>query len=68
MPDDRYVMRLSVCHDTPTKQNKSLGAPYVDLFREFQHRLLEPNTVLFVMGYGFNDEHEIGRASCRERV
>ena len=44
-------------YPTPTKQNKSLGAPYVDLFREFQHRLLEPNTVLFVMGYGFNDEH-----------
>ena len=44
-------------YPTPTKQNKILGAPYVDLFREFQHRLLEPNTVLFVMGYGFNDEH-----------
>lgn len=44
-------------YPTPTKQNKSLGAPYVDLFREFQHRLLEANTVLFVMGYGFNDEH-----------
>lgn len=44
-------------YPTPTKQNKSLGAPYVDLFREFQHRLLEPNTVLFVMGYGFHDEH-----------
>lgn len=44
-------------YPTPTKQNKSLGAPYVDLFREFQHRLLSPNTVLFVIGYGFNDEH-----------
>ena len=47
----------TLIYPTPTKQNKSLGAPYVDLFREFQHRLLEPNTVLFVMGYGFNDEH-----------
>lgn len=47
----------NLIYPTPTKQNKSLGAPYVDLFREFQHRLLEPNTVLFVMGYGFNDEH-----------
>lgn len=44
-------------YPTPTKQNKSLGAPYVDLFREFQHRLLEPNTVLFVIGYSFSDEH-----------
>lgn len=44
-------------YPTPLKQNKSLGAPYVDLFREFQHKLLEPNTVLFVMGYSFSDEH-----------
>lgn len=44
-------------YPTPLKQNKSLGAPYVDLFREFQHKLLEPNTVLFVIGYSFSDEH-----------
>lgn len=39
------------------KQNKSLGSPYSDLFREFQHKLLEPNSVLFVIGYSFSDEH-----------
>lgn len=44
-------------YPTPLKQNKSLGAPYVDLFREFQHKLLETNTVLFVIGYSFGDEH-----------
>lgn len=44
-------------YPTPTKQNKSLGSPYVDLFREFQHKLLEPNNVLFVIGYSFSDEH-----------
>lgn len=44
-------------YPTPLKQNKSLGAPYVDLFREFQHKLLEPNTVLIVIGYSFSDEH-----------
>ena len=44
-------------YPTPLKQNKSLGSPYVDLFREFQHKMLEPNTVLFVLGYSFNDEH-----------
>ena len=44
-------------YPTPLKQNKSLGAPYVDLFREFQHKLLETNTVLFVIGYSFSDEH-----------
>ena len=47
----------SMIYPTPLKQNKSLGSPYVDLFREFQHKLLEPNSVLFVLGYSFNDEH-----------
>ena len=44
-------------YPTPTKQEKSLGSPYVDLFREFQHKLIEPNSVLFVIGYSFSDEH-----------
>ena len=47
----------AMIYPTPLKQNKSLGSPYVDLFREFQHKLLEPNNVLFVIGYSFNDEH-----------
>lgn len=47
----------AMIYPTPLKQNKSLGRPYVDLFREFQHKLLEPNSVLFVIGYSFNDEH-----------
>lgn len=47
----------AMIYPTPFKQNKSLGSPYVDLFREFQHKLLEPNSVLFVIGYSFNDEH-----------
>ena len=44
-------------YPTPTKQDKSLGVPYVDLFREFQNKLLEPHSVLFIIGYGFNDRH-----------
>lgn len=44
-------------YPTPTKQDKSLGVPYVDLFREFQNTLLEPHSVLFIIGYGFNDRH-----------
>ena len=47
----------AMIYPTPLKQNKSLGSPYVDLFREFQLKLLEPNSVLFVIGYSFNDEH-----------
>jgi hypothetical protein len=44
-------------YPTPTKQNKSLGSPYADIFREFQKKLLLPNSVLFVIGYSFSDEH-----------
>jgi hypothetical protein len=44
-------------YPTPTKQNKSLGSPYVELFREFQKKLLEPHSVLFIVGYSFSDEH-----------
>ena len=44
-------------YPTPTKQNKSLGSPYVEMFREFQKKLLIPHSVLFVIGYSFSDEH-----------
>lgn len=44
-------------YPTPTKQNKSLGSPYVELFREFQKKILQPHSVLFVVGYSFSDEH-----------
>ena len=49
--------KACLIYPTPTKQDKSLGAPYVDLFREFQNKLLEPHSVLFIIGYGFNDRH-----------
>jgi len=44
-------------YPTPTKQNKSLGSPYVELFREFQKKLLEPHSILYIIGYSFSDEH-----------
>src|SRR5690606_18284331 len=47
----------ALVYPAPTKQNKSLGSPYVELFREFQKKLLEQHTVLFVIGYSFSDEH-----------
>lgn len=49
--------RNILIYPTPTKQNKSLGSPYVELFREFQKKLLEPHSVLFIIGYSFSDEH-----------
>lgn len=44
-------------YPAPTKQNKSLGSPYTDIIRAFHHKLLLPNSVLFVCGYSFSDEH-----------
>lgn len=44
-------------YPTPMKQNASFGAPYSDLFREFQGRIVRDQSVLFVVGYSFSDEH-----------
>jgi SIR2-like protein len=52
VPDDNILI-----YPTPLKQNKSLGSPYSDLIREFQKKLLQPHSVLFVIGYSFSDEH-----------
>lgn len=51
-PEDNLLI-----YPSPLKQNTSLGAPYSDLIREFQKKLLLPNGVLFVIGYSFSDEH-----------
>lgn len=56
-PQQLSPKKSVLIYPTPTKQDKSLGVPYVDLFREFQNKLLEPHSVLFVIGYGFNDRH-----------
>lgn len=47
----------TLIYPTPTKQDKSLGSPYTELFREFQKKLLEQHSVIFIVGYGFNDSH-----------
>ena len=44
-------------YPTPMKQSTSLGSPYADLFREFQSRIVRDQSVLFVIGYSFNDTH-----------
>lgn len=44
-------------YPTPLKQNQSLGSPYADLIREFQAKLMLPNSALFIIGYSFSDEH-----------
>jgi hypothetical protein len=52
VPGDRVMI-----YPTPLKQNASFGAPYSDLFREFQGRIVREQSVLFVLGYSFGDEH-----------
>jgi hypothetical protein len=44
-------------YPTPAKQSASFGSPYSDLFREFQSHVVRDQSVLFVLGYGFGDEH-----------
>ncbi len=44
-------------YPTPLKQWQSLASPYSDLIREFQTKLCQSNSVLFVIGYSFSDEH-----------
>lgn len=44
-------------YPTPAKQNASLASPYSDLFREFQSRVVQEQSVLITAGYAFGDEH-----------
>lgn len=44
-------------YPNPLKQGKSLTSPYTDIIRESQKKLLLQNSVLFVIGYSFSDEH-----------
>lgn len=54
---DRTSNRRVMIYPTPSKQNTSFGAPYSDLFREFQKQVVRDQSVLIVAGYGFGDEH-----------
>lgn len=44
-------------YPTPSKQTASFGSPYSDMFREFQRQIVQDQSVLFVMGFSFGDEH-----------
>lgn len=44
-------------YPSPIKQNASLGSPYSDLFREFQKRIAQNQSVLVTIGFSFGDEH-----------
>lgn len=39
------------------KYGETLGFPYSEMFRHFSTSIFRPQTVLFTIGYAFNDEH-----------
>ncbi len=65
--DDPYGVRSAafnpegtqplLIYPTPAKYGETLGMPYSELFRRFACTLVRPQSVLFVIGYGFGDEH-----------
>jgi hypothetical protein len=44
-------------YPTPAKFGETLGMPYAELFRRFAGAVVRPQSTLFVLGYGFGDEH-----------
>jgi hypothetical protein len=44
-------------YPSPLKYGQALGFPYSELFRRFGTAIAQPQSVLFVIGYGFGDEH-----------
>ncbi|MBX3072284.1 SIR2 family protein [Candidatus Obscuribacterales bacterium] len=44
-------------YPTPLKYGEVLGFPYSELFRRFANNVVRPQSVLFVLGYSFGDEH-----------
>lgn len=44
-------------YPTPLKYGQALGLPYSELFRRFGNAIVQPQSVLFAIGYGFGDEH-----------
>lgn len=49
--------RTLLIYPSPTKYGEALGMPYSELFRRFAGTLVRPQSVLFVIGYGFGDAH-----------
>lgn len=49
--------KAMLIYPTPAKQNASFAAPYSDMFREFQNKVVQEQSVLVTVGYSFGDEH-----------
>lgn len=46
-----------IIYPSPLKYGQTLGLPYSELFRRFCTAISQPQSVLFVIGYGFGDDH-----------
>jgi len=44
-------------YPSPLKYGEILGLPYSELFRRFGNAIIQPQSILFTIGYGFGDEH-----------
>ena len=44
-------------YPSPLKYGQALGVPYSELFRRFGSAIAQPQSVLFIVGYGFGDDH-----------
>jgi hypothetical protein len=51
------IGKTALIYPTPAKYGETLGMPYSELFRRFAWAIVKPQSTLFVMGYGFGDEH-----------
>ena len=47
----------TMIYPTPAKHASSFSTPYSDLFREFQSRIVQEQSVLLAVGYSFGDQH-----------
>ncbi|MBQ6764515.1 MAG: SIR2 family protein [Paludibacteraceae bacterium] len=52
--DEKHRIMIYPCS---TKKTFSLDLPYSELFRHFAQAITQPQSVLFCIGYSFNDEH-----------
>lgn len=46
-----------IVYPTTLKYGETLGLPYSEMFRRFQTVVVQPQSVLFVIGYSFGDRH-----------
>lgn len=44
-------------YPSPLKYGQALGMPYSELFRRFGNAIAQSQSALFVIGYGFGDDH-----------